>query len=59
MFAYKYNGILYKRCIFKHLSDKYGEPEAVSADGLIFLFAKGKCEKTYLTVLRIDLYNKS
>lgn len=55
LFAYRYNGILELRCNFRELTDKYGQAQAVSADGLNFLFVKGKNEKTYLTVLRINL----
>lgn len=26
LYAYQYNGTMKKRCVFKNLSDKYGEP---------------------------------
>lgn len=57
LYAYKYNGLLTQRCVFKDLAEKFGQPEAVSGDGLNFLFVKRKMRNTFLTVLRLNLDN--
>jgi hypothetical protein len=41
--------------VFKNLADKFGNPEAVSADGLNFLFVKKDKVDIFLTVLRLNL----